>query len=290
MNYQKLLASCALSFLLATGANALPVSESGQNERVEWQVQQSWATKTKTVDMVHSLDGKYVFILTDQQKVAIYNNQGQLQGSIPVDAGVSAIDIAPQGEFLFLIDNKANTFTSLSISFVVDIDTAGSPFQGPADAPVTIALFTDFECPYCSKIIPLLEQVQEKNPDTVKVVFKNMPLRFHKMAEPSARAAFAAREQGKFWEFHDKLFATKKLSNEAIDKIATELQLDMNKFKKDMASPAIKAKIQKDMIDAQNAGVTGTPTVFINGRKPQQRSPEGFQAIINEELAKKGVK
>lgn len=290
MNYQKLLASCALSFVIANGANAQPVTESGQNDRVEWQVQQTYSIKAKTVDMVQSLDGKYLFVLTDQHKVEIYNNLGQLQGSIPVKAGVSAIDIAPQGEFLFLMDNEAKTYTSLSVAFVVDIDTAGSPFQGPADAPVTIALFTDFECPYCSKIIPLLEQVRERNPNTVKVVFKNMPLRFHKMAEPSARAAFAAREQGKFWEFHDKLFATKKLSKEAIDQIATELQLDMGKFKKDMESPAIKAKVQKDMIDAQKAGVTGTPTVFINGRKPQQRSLEGFQALINEELAKKGVK
>lgn len=114
-----------------------------------------------------------------------------------------------------------------------------------------------------------------------------MPLRFHKMAEPAARAALAAREQGKFWEFHDKLFATKKLSKTVIDQVATELQLDMDKFKKDMESAKIKAKIQKDMIDAQKAGVTGTPTAFINGRKPMQRSLEGFQAIIDEELAKK---
>ena len=203
MKYQNIVASCALTFVFASGANALPVAESGQNDRVEWQVQQSWSVGSETLDMVHSLDGKYVFVLTKQQKITIYDDRGQLQGSIPVSKSVSAIDIAPQGEFLFLIDNETKTFTRLSIAFVVDIDTAGSPFQGPADAPVTLALFTDFECPYCEKIIPLLEQVMEKNPDTVKLVFKNMPLRFHKMAEPSARAALAAKEQGKFWEFLD---------------------------------------------------------------------------------------
>lgn len=145
MNYPKLYMSCFLSLLICANAHALPLADSGEDKRVEWKVQQHWPTQGKTIDMVHSLDGKLVYQLTDQQKVQIYNNKGQLQGSIPVDSGISAIDIAPQGESLYLIDNKQNSFTSVSVSFVVDIDTAGSPFEGPADAPVTIALFTDFE-------------------------------------------------------------------------------------------------------------------------------------------------
>jgi len=128
--------------------------------------------------------------------------------------------------------------------------------------------------------------VLEKNPQTVKLVFKNMPLKFHKMALPAARASFAAREQGKFWEFHDRLFAEKKLSKESINKIALDLKLDMVQFEKDMASPKIQSYINKDMQDAQKAGVTGTPTAFVNGRIPKQRSPSGFQAIIDDELRK----
>ena len=77
--------------------------------------------------------------------VQVFNSQGQLQGSIPVEEGVAGIDIAPQGEMLYLINNKTQTFSSVGVSFVVDVDTSGSPFKGPADAPVTIALFTDFE-------------------------------------------------------------------------------------------------------------------------------------------------
>ncbi len=115
-----------------------------------------------------------------------------------------------------------------------------------------------------------------------------MPLNFHKMALPAARAAFAAREQGKFWEFHDRLFAEKKLSPEAINKIAQDLKLDMPRFEKDMSSPIIQAKINKDLMDAQKAGVTGTPTAFINGRIPKQRSLVGFQAIIDDELRNLG--
>ncbi|WP_457577837.1 hypothetical protein [Desulfomarina sp.] len=131
--------------MTATGASALTATSEGQNDHVEWKAVQSWPTNNRTLDMVHSLDGKYIFILNDKQQVQVYNRQGQLQGSIPVSGGVSAIDIAPQGEMLYLIDNEKNTFTAVSISFVVNIDTADSPFEGPADAPVTIAVFTDFE-------------------------------------------------------------------------------------------------------------------------------------------------
>ncbi len=126
----------------------------------------------------------------------------------------------------------------------------------------------------------------EQNKDNVKVVFKNMPLRFHKFADPAARAALAAHEQGKFWEFHDELFAAEKLSDQVIRDTAVKLGLDMTRFEADMNSPAIKQKISKDLRDAQAAGVTGTPTVFINGQRLKNRSMEGFQALINEALKK----
>lgn len=130
----------------------------------------------------------------------------------------------------------------------------------------------------------------ENNPETVKIVFKNMPLKFHKAAEPAARAALAANEQGKFWEFHDKLFAAKKLNMNVIQAIAIELELDIPRFKKDMNSSKIKGKLKKDLADAKKAGVTGTPTVFINGRTPKKRSLQSFQLLIDDELKKLGRK
>ena len=90
---------------------------------------------------------------------------------------------------------------------------AGSPYEGSVNAPVTIVVFTDFECPYCKKLEPLLKQVFESNKQNVKVVFKNMPLRFHQFADPAARAALAAFNQGKFWEFHDELFAADRITS-----------------------------------------------------------------------------
>ena len=287
MKHLHLLGGCILSLLLCSISVASPVQDKGQNNRIKWEKQMSWSIDGQAIDMVHTLDGKYVFVLNDRHEVKIYSHLGQLQGTIPVNEGVQNIDIAPQGELLYLIDNQGQTFSAVSISFVVDIDTTGSPFEGPADAPVTIAVFTDFQCPYCSKLVPMLKKIHESNPDTVKIVLKNLPLRFHQMAEPSARAALAAHEQGKFWEFHDRLFEVNdKLSEEAITNIAKDLQLDMAKFTQDRMSPKIQLKIQKDMMDAQQAGVTGTPTVFVNGRPLRQRSIEGFQNLIDDELKK----
>lgn len=285
MNYSKIFTGCLLSLAIATQAQG-EIPKSGKDKLVEWSVLNQWSTGAKTIDMVHSLDGKFVYILTDKSKVNVFDSTGNLQGAIPVSPTVSAIDIAPQGERLYLVDSTLNQFQAISVALVHNIDVNDSPFQGPADAPVTLTLFTDFECPYCSKMPPLIEQVMKNNQKNLKVVFKNMPLNFHKMARPAAYAALAAQEQGKFWEFHDILFNAKKLSLEGFNKIATDLKLDMDKFKADMKSPEILAKVEKDLKDAEKAGVTGTPTVFINGRRPQQRSAQSYQAIINEELQK----
>ncbi len=130
----------------------------------------------------------------------------------------------------------------------------------------------------------LLEQVLERNTESVKIVLKNMPLRNHKFANEAASAALAADEQGKFWEFHDDLFTKSKLTTEIIDEIATKLGLDMEKYQEAKTSQRIKQKISKDLQDANKAGVTGTPTIFVNGRLLKNRSLQGFQEVIDNEL------
>lgn len=286
MKFRVSLLACAWLLTAGTALHAETVAPAGGDNRLEWQVISRWQIEAAPVDIVHSLDGKMVFILDNQHRILVYNNQGQLQGRIPVGEGVTRIDIAPQGEALYLIDDKENSFTSLAMSYVMDIDINGSPIKGKVDAPVTLVIFTDFECPYCGKLEPLLEQVFEKNKEKMKVVFKNMPLSFHKMADPSHRAAMAADMQGKFWEYHDKLFKATALSPEFLDSTAQEIGLDMTKFQQDRSSMVVEQRIRKDMVDAQNAGVTGTPTIFINGRKLADRSMQGFQKLIDEEVAK----
>jgi protein-disulfide isomerase len=130
--------------------------------------------------------------------------------------------------------------------------------------------------------------VLEKNPKTVKLVIKQFPLSSHHYARQAALAALAASKQGKFWEFHEKLYANQKnLSDAKVQEIARELGLDLEKFNRDLKNPAIAAMINHDMENAQQANVRGTPTIFINGKLLRQRSPQGFQREIEEALEKK---
>jgi protein-disulfide isomerase len=135
--------------------------------------------------------------------------------------------------------------------------------------------------------VPVLEQVLEKNPNQVKLVFKNFPLRNNKSAMPAAIAALAAEKQGKFWEFHDLLFKDyNRLNEQKIKEIAQQLNLDMEQFEKDRKDPRIRAMINRDMSEGNRVGVRGTPTVFINGRLLRNRNPAGFQELIEKALKK----
>ena len=139
--------------------------------------------------------------------------------------------------------------------------------------------------------MPVLEQLLEKYPDDVKIVFKNFPLRQHKFAMKAASAALAAGSEGKFWEFHDELYKNyNKLSDQKIREIALGLGFDQAQFEKKMNDPKITAMIRQDLQDGAQAGVRGTPTVFINGRHLKNQSPQGFHAAIDRELQKLGKK
>lgn len=135
--------------------------------------------------------------------------------------------------------------------------------------------------------MPVLEQVLEKNPNQVKLVFKNFPLRNHKFAMPAAIASLAAGKQGKFWEFHDLLFKDyNRLNEQKVNEIAQKLKLDIKKFEKDRKDPRIIELIRRDILEGNQAGVRGTPTIFINGRLLRNRSPAGFQELIEKALKK----
>jgi protein-disulfide isomerase len=129
--------------------------------------------------------------------------------------------------------------------------------------------------------------VLEKNTGKVKLVFKNFPLRRHQFAMKAAIAAMAAGKQGKFWEFHDKLFLEyNKLSDQKIKDIAKGLGLNMADFEKQMKNPEILTQIEKDIIEGRRVNVTGTPTVFVNGRRLKDWSQNGLQMLINKALNK----
>jgi protein-disulfide isomerase len=137
--------------------------------------------------------------------------------------------------------------------------------------------------------VPVLEQVLEKYPQDVKVAFKNFPLKNHKFAMKAAVAALAAESQGKFWEFHDLLFKNyNKLNDQKIQEISLTVGLNQEEYEKKKKDPAIERKVGQDLSEGRRAGVRGTPTIFVNGKRLRDRSLKGFQAAIDKELQKLG--
>jgi len=137
--------------------------------------------------------------------------------------------------------------------------------------------------------VPVLEQVLEKYPHDVKVVYKNFPLSSHNFAMKAAVAAMAAGSQGKFWEFYDQLFKNyNRLNDQKIQEIALTVGLNQEEFEKKKNDPAITRQINQDLSEGQQAGVRGTPTVFINGIRLKNRSLQGFQEAIDKQLEKLG--
>jgi 2-hydroxychromene-2-carboxylate isomerase len=150
----------------------------------------------------------------------------------------------------------------------IDIPVGGSPWVGPANAPITVVEFSDFQCPYCAAAIPEIQALLKAYPAQVKLVFKQYPLEFHPQAALAAAAALAAQKQGKFWQMHDALFAAHdQLSRDKVFELARQNGLDMKRFETDLNSTAVREEIMRDVQDGDKAGVEGTPTLFINGQR-----------------------
>lgn len=162
-----------------------------------------------------------------------------------------------------------------------------SPVRGNVKAPVTIVEFSDFECPYCSRLQPTLKQVLEAYPDKVRLVYKDFPLSFHKQAKNASKASFAAGEQGKYWEMHDLIFQNfKGLNEDKFKEFAVKLGLDMAKFMEDYKSSKYDARIQRDINLGTSVGVRGTPSLFMNGKRMGARSFDAFKTLIEGYLKK----
>lgn len=168
------------------------------------------------------------------------------------------------------------------------IPIGNSPVRGEKNAPVIITEFSDFQCPYCAQLEPTISDVLKAYPKEVKLVFKQYPLPFHPHARNATKASLAAFEQGKFWEMHDLIFANfTKLGEDKFKEFAAQLGLNMEKFNADYSSSKYDVQIQQDITLGNNVGVTGTPTLFINGKRQQGRSLDELKTTINNELKKK---
>jgi len=172
-----------------------------------------------------------------------------------------------------------------------DVADATAPAKGPADAPVTIVEFSDFQCPYCSRVLPSIDEALATYPTQVRLVYRQFPLNIHPNAQKAAEASLCAQEQGKFWEMHDAMFANQQqLAVDQLKAKAAELGLDAEKFNQCLDSGKYAPKIREDMTAGAAAGVNGTPALFVNGRFLNGAVPfSAIQKLIEDELARKGI-
>ncbi len=155
---------------------------------------------------------------------------------------------------------------------VHDIEIGNSPVRGKKDAPMTLVVFTDFQCPYCSRFHGLSSDLLKAYPEKLKFVLKNYPLAFHQEAKPAAKAVLAAKEQGKYWEMVDAILKDNSALNAAkYEELAKSLGLNVDKFRKDLKEKDAQFEkfIQADMDLAAKINVRGTPAFYLNGRMAQ---------------------
>lgn len=231
---------------------------------------------------------------TDDDAAVFYGqNQARLQGAT-LDQSRPAIKaylmqqrtLAARQEYMDALRAKA------SIRITLDpprqtVATADRPGKGPANAPITMIEFSDFQCPFCLTAFPTVQQVLSTYGDRIHFVYRHYPLANHPRARPAAEAAACANEQGKFWAFHDRLFSNQQLLEDAnLKEHAAQLGMDAAQFAACYDSRKYTADVDADIRAGDEAGVSGTPAFYINGRMLSGAQPfEAFKQIIDEELS-----
>jgi protein-disulfide isomerase len=290
----------------ASRAQALQQLYDGRRQALEEMVAEmliAEAAKSKGADPEKFTEAEIARRLqpvTEGQVIAFYQeNQAQMQGR-----SLAAMTLTIRR---YLEEQQRNTaYRSLveelrkagpRVEMVLDAPryevavAPDDPSLGAANAPVTVIEFSDFQCPFCLRVVPTLKRLREAYGDRVRIVWKDFPLTsIHPQAFKAAEAGQCAREQGKFWDYHDRLFANQQaLQPEFLKKYATELGLDATKFNACLDTAKYAERVQEQMGVGNSLGVSSTPSVFINGRLVSGAHPyETFTAIIDEELQRAG--
>lgn len=190
-------------------------------------------------------------------------------------------------EYVGQLRNAAQVTLSLPPPEMPRVEVAATgPARGPAGAPVTIVVFSDFECPYCARAKPVIDQITSTYGDKVRIVFRDYPLPFHAKAPKAGEAGHCADAQGKFWAYHDHLFDNQqRLEVADLKAAAVAVGLDAAAFDACLDGGAMAEKVSQNMEAGQEAGVSGTPAFFINGLQLDGAQPfEAFKPIIDAEL------
>jgi protein-disulfide isomerase len=202
---------------------------------------------------------------------------------------------ARQQAFIQALRAQANIVVNLKPPPVyrADVTAGGAPIRGSENAAVTIIEFSDFHCPYCKQVQPTLKRILSDYGDRVRLAYRDFPIdQLHPSARKAAEAARCANDQGKFWEFHDKLYAGgADASLETLTRLAGEIDMDAAAFQQCIAIGKHRSGIDRDIEEATRFGVNGTPGFFINGRLISgAQTFESFARVINEELGSPGQK
>jgi len=194
-------------------------------------------------------------------------------------------------DFLDKLKTDAGVVVTLAMPEEPTVAVAATgPSKGPANAPVTIVEFSDFQCPFCSRANASIAQVLDVYKDQVRVVFRDFPLSFHDKAQKAAEAGQCAADQGKFWEMHDQMFGNQQaLDVDALKGYAKTVGLDEAKFAECLDGGKMAETVKKNLADGEEAGVSGTPAFFINGKMISGALPfEDFKKAIDAELVRLG--
>lgn len=235
--------------------------------------------------------------VTPEEQKSFYDaNKARYFASIPEPEALKKIEIGlgqqrmqqRRAEYAATLRAKASVKLLLDPPRTI-VAADDDPAKGPADAPVTIIEFSDFQCPYCSRVNPTLARLKDRYGDSIRIVFRDLPLlQIHPNAAKAAEAGACANEQGKFWPMHDLMFANQaRLDVASLKQHAATVGLDAAAFEKCLDSGKHTAEWQKDAADAEKAGVQSTPAFFINGRPVTGAVPfEQFAEVINDELGR----
>ena len=163
---------------------------------------------------------------------------------------------------------------------------AEAPSQGPTSAKVTVEVWSDFQCPFCSRGNATVKQLREKYGDKIRIVFRHAPLPMHGNARLAAEASMAANAQGRFWEFHDALFQQQRaLDRASLEQLAQKLGLDVERFKRSLDTHEFAGYVEADVVESRSRGISGTPTFFVNDTAVVGARPmEDFVKTIDAEL------
>lgn len=186
--------------------------------------------------------------------------------------------------YLQTLRSKANIAVSLPPPRA-EIAMTNTPVLGNPNAPVTFVEYADYECPVCQQVAPTVAKLKSEYKGRVAFAFKDMPLPMHPHAEKAAEAARCAGAQGKYWEYHDQLFASKKLEVPDLKSDAQKLSLDTAAFNQCLDSGSQAAVVKSQLAEGTDLGIPGTPSFFINGRSMGNSTYEQLRAVIEEELA-----